>query len=51
LKGKGLVVIFANSGTMRRYMVSYPWQLLKKELVRRVKESGREFLRRLKNKH
>ena len=36
LKGKGAVVPFANSGTMRRYMVSHSWQILKKELVRSV---------------
>lgn len=33
---------FALPGTMRRYMVTYAWQLLKKELVRRGKGPGRE---------
>ena len=42
MKGKGAVVPFANSGTMRRYVVSHSWQILKKELVRSVKGPGRE---------
>lgn len=32
---------FASSGTMRRYRVSYSWQILKKELVRSVRGPGR----------
>ena len=42
LKGKGIAVPFANSGTMNRYMVSHSWQILRKKLVRSVKGPGRK---------
>lgn len=42
LKGKGIAVLFASSGTMNRYMVSHSWQILRKKLVRSGKGPGRK---------